>query len=489
MFVAGTLLIGGNLLLSPFAGFDAGWPTRHRACRSAALATLFWLLVAPAVARLPAGSRRRALPLAVAGWIVLIGAWVAIVQLQARSPWLVLAAMAIVWIADTAAYFTGRAFGRRKLAPHVSPGKTWEGVYGGLAAVALYALALVPLAADGRLRGHGVAACRNRSGSRCALALAGAFGRGRPVRVAAEAAGRREGQRTPPAGTRRRSRSHRRPACGDAGGGAAGARLPAMSRRRISVLGATGSIGDSTLDVIARHPDRFASPRSPRTANGKSSRSSASVHRPGRRRAVESRRGVASSSARLPRAGLPTRVLAGEAGLVEAARLARRRHRRRGDRRRGGPALDAGRGARGQAHSAREQGGARHRRRGIHAGGRSGRGDAAADRQRAQRDIPMPAARATRGSPAESGVRRIVLTASGGPFRTRPLAELPTVTRGRSLCPSQLGDGSQDQRRLCDHDEQGSRDDRSALAVRRAAGADRGRRASGKRHPFARRIR
>jgi phosphatidate cytidylyltransferase len=51
-------------------------------------------------------------------------------------PWLVLAAMAIVWIADTAAYFAGRAFGRRKLAPQISPGKTWEGVYGGLAAVA-----------------------------------------------------------------------------------------------------------------------------------------------------------------------------------------------------------------------------------------------------------------------------------------------------------------------------------------------------------------
>ena len=57
------------------------------------------------------------------GWIVLVGAWVALVELQARSPWLVLAAMAIVWIADTAAYFSGRAFGRRKLAPLVSPGQ------------------------------------------------------------------------------------------------------------------------------------------------------------------------------------------------------------------------------------------------------------------------------------------------------------------------------------------------------------------------------
>jgi phosphatidate cytidylyltransferase len=82
----------------------------------------------------------------VTGWIVLIGVWVALVELQARSPWLVLAAMAFVWIADTAAYFSGRAFGRRKLAPEVSPGKTWEGVYGALVAVAVYAFLLMYLA-------------------------------------------------------------------------------------------------------------------------------------------------------------------------------------------------------------------------------------------------------------------------------------------------------------------------------------------------------
>ncbi len=49
-----------------------------------------------------------------------------------------LAVAALVWIADIAAYFTGRAFGRRKLAPAISPGKTWEGVYGALAGVAAY---------------------------------------------------------------------------------------------------------------------------------------------------------------------------------------------------------------------------------------------------------------------------------------------------------------------------------------------------------------
>jgi phosphatidate cytidylyltransferase len=51
-----------------------------------------------------------------------------------------------VWIADTAAYFCGRAWGRRKLAPAISPGKTWEGAFGALIAVVVYALLLVPLA-------------------------------------------------------------------------------------------------------------------------------------------------------------------------------------------------------------------------------------------------------------------------------------------------------------------------------------------------------
>jgi phosphatidate cytidylyltransferase len=83
---------------------------------------------------------------AAAGVIVLLAAWVAIVALHARSPWLVLAAMAIVWIADIAAYFAGRRFGRRKLAPAISPGKTWEGVWGALGAVAVYALVLAAAA-------------------------------------------------------------------------------------------------------------------------------------------------------------------------------------------------------------------------------------------------------------------------------------------------------------------------------------------------------
>jgi phosphatidate cytidylyltransferase len=167
-YAAVVIAWGVLLLVLPAAEFGVrGWPSAvlFALCGSA---LVFWLAVAPGWLRTnarPASS----VALCAIGLVVLIGAWAAVVQLQARSPWLVLAALAIVWVADTAAYFAGRALGRRKLAPAISPGKTWEGVYGGLAAVAIYALALVPLAPHaGYAGGFSVlAAC-----SRVVLALA-----------------------------------------------------------------------------------------------------------------------------------------------------------------------------------------------------------------------------------------------------------------------------------------------------------------------------
>lgn len=145
-FVALILLAGLGLMFLPAAGFAGGWPG-NVVLAGCGLSAVFWLTVAPpwVVRRWPTTNRGVML---VVGWIVLIGTWIALVELQARSPWLVLSLMAIVWIADTAAYFSGRAFGRRKLAPEVSPGKTWEGVYGGLAAVALYAVVLLYVGRD-----------------------------------------------------------------------------------------------------------------------------------------------------------------------------------------------------------------------------------------------------------------------------------------------------------------------------------------------------
>ena len=67
--------------------------------------------------------------------------WQALVCLQ-PTPGRLLVALCVIWVADTAAYFVGRRFGRRKLAPTISPGKTWEGVWGALGAVAVYWMAI-----------------------------------------------------------------------------------------------------------------------------------------------------------------------------------------------------------------------------------------------------------------------------------------------------------------------------------------------------------
>ncbi|MFK3724751.1 phosphatidate cytidylyltransferase [Pseudomonas monteilii] len=69
------------------------------------------------------------------GVLVLLPAWQGLILLKhwSMGNWLILSVMVLVWAADIGAYFSGRAFGKRKLAPQVSPGKSWEGVYGGLA--------------------------------------------------------------------------------------------------------------------------------------------------------------------------------------------------------------------------------------------------------------------------------------------------------------------------------------------------------------------
>ena len=77
-----------------------------------------------------------------AGFVVLFPTWLALVQLRIPGPGVLLAVLAVVWMADVAAYFSGRAFGKRKLAPSISPGKTWEGAIGAAVGVVLYGIAL-----------------------------------------------------------------------------------------------------------------------------------------------------------------------------------------------------------------------------------------------------------------------------------------------------------------------------------------------------------
>ncbi|PLY15137.1 MAG: phosphatidate cytidylyltransferase [Sedimenticola sp.] len=79
------------------------------------------------------------------GVLLLSSAWLALVAIHGFSddgPWLVLFTMSLTWVADTAAYFSGMRWGRVKLAPNISPGKTREGVYGALFGAMLWGLLL-----------------------------------------------------------------------------------------------------------------------------------------------------------------------------------------------------------------------------------------------------------------------------------------------------------------------------------------------------------
>ncbi len=140
---------------------------------------LFWLVWTwmPATQAAPAAARLVhpwLMPLVIAGWAVIAvpqvfhgqtverrfpallsvfgvlsvaAAWAALVLIFIEfGAWCLVSMMALIWFADVAAYFTGRAFGKRKLAPKVSPGKTWEGAVGGVLAAAAWttATAAVP---------------------------------------------------------------------------------------------------------------------------------------------------------------------------------------------------------------------------------------------------------------------------------------------------------------------------------------------------------
>lgn len=100
------------------------------------LAVFFWLALVPWwLSR--AARVRGALLLRAAGLMVILPAALSMLALSAPR---LLLLLGLVWTADTAAYLAGRAFGRRKLAPSISPGKSWEGVAGAGAACVIYAI-------------------------------------------------------------------------------------------------------------------------------------------------------------------------------------------------------------------------------------------------------------------------------------------------------------------------------------------------------------
>jgi phosphatidate cytidylyltransferase len=133
------LIAVGGLLLWWF-GVDDTQSAGTVAMASLGISVAFWLVIVPLW--LANGWRVRSpLALAIAGAILLLPLWLALVRLQ-WQPRVLLMLMIIVWISDTAAYFCGRLWGKRKLAVSISPGKTWEGVFGAAAGVSVYYFAL-----------------------------------------------------------------------------------------------------------------------------------------------------------------------------------------------------------------------------------------------------------------------------------------------------------------------------------------------------------
>lgn len=109
------------------------------------IAVLGWLPAIIAIAAYPAGTvwRQSRLLLCIGIWL-LVPTWLGLLYLhqQAANSGLIWLIIGLIASADIGAYFAGRRFGRHKLAPEVSPGKTWEGAIGGLLAVAALGLVL-----------------------------------------------------------------------------------------------------------------------------------------------------------------------------------------------------------------------------------------------------------------------------------------------------------------------------------------------------------
>jgi phosphatidate cytidylyltransferase len=141
---AAALLMGGAVALACGLALMAGWV---RVGPSLAWWAAFgvWVLGGALALRVGPGSWHTVPRVArwVLGMAAIWTAWLALSSAKATGINFILSIFCLVWVADIAAYFGGKAFGRRKLAPAISPGKSWEGVWSGMLGVQLLALAWI----------------------------------------------------------------------------------------------------------------------------------------------------------------------------------------------------------------------------------------------------------------------------------------------------------------------------------------------------------
>ena len=148
------LAMGAAVAVAGAVALGGGW-------KDQAPAPLWWLVaalwvLAGAVALRSGPAAWPQLPRAarwILGVLMLWSAWLAIAHARAVGINFLLSVLCLVWMADVAAYFGGRALGKRKLAPSISPGKSWEGVWSGMAGVLL--LSALWLWIDGRFNVDG----------------------------------------------------------------------------------------------------------------------------------------------------------------------------------------------------------------------------------------------------------------------------------------------------------------------------------------------
>ncbi len=416
---------------------------RARRRRAWWIATLVWVLGgawllrggAVGLAAAAAGPARRA-----SAWSLLWTAWLALATPRRSGINFILSVFCLVWAADIAAYFGGRAFGKRKLAPSISPGKSWEGVWSGmvgalvLAAVWLLVERRVAVDSAEPLRAAARALRRRRRWRWLVVFLAAMSVVGDLFEsLVKRSAGAKDSSRLLPGHGGVLDRIDALLPVFPIGAGAeSSARDGAVARpsrvSRVCILGATGSVGTSTLDVIARHPERFEVVRADGAAaasttlfaamralaaalcRGADRRGAARALRERLRDAGHRHRGRWPAPQALCELAAHPDVDAVMAAIVGAAGLA--------------PCLAAARAGKRLLLANKEAlvvGGALFMR-----GGARRRRDAAADRQRALGDLPVPARRPR--APGRERIDHIVLTASGGPFRSRDPATLRHVT-------------------------------------------------------------